>query len=104
MVQRTGPGGDGVFWTPVRIPGGIRQATRAELAALFAEPAPGRSMPADGWEFDAPQFPVGPDGMPEAAIDMMLKTGLSVTSGPACPGRPLSENVSSPILAHLVRS
>jgi predicted HTH transcriptional regulator len=37
MVQRTGPGGDGVFWIPVRIPGGTRQATRAEMAALFVE-------------------------------------------------------------------
>src|SRR5262249_7636488 len=50
MVQRTGPGGDGIFWCPVRIPGGTRQATRAELAALFAEPAPGRRAPGSAWE------------------------------------------------------
>ena len=87
MVQRTGPGGDGIFWAPVRIPGGTRQATRAELAALFAGPGPGRSMPADGWEFDAPQFPVSADGMPDAEIDMMLKTGLSVTPGAGMRGQ-----------------
>jgi len=94
MVQRTGSGGDGIFWVPVRIPGGTRQATRAELAALFAEPDPGRLQPADGWEVDAPRLPTGPDGAPLSAVDMMLKTGLSVTPGPACPGRPLSEKMT----------
>lgn len=93
MVQRTGPGGDGIFWCPVRIPGGTRQATRAELAALFAEPAPGRMAPTSAWEFDAPQLPTGTDGLPQVSVDMMLKTGLSVMPGPGCPGRPLSENV-----------
>lgn len=93
MVQRTGSGGDGIFWVPARIPGGTRQATRAELAALFAEPGPGRLQPTDGWEADAPRLPAGPDGAPLSAVEMMLKTGLSVTPGPACPGRPLSEKV-----------
>ena len=40
LVQRAvGSGNDKTtfFWIPVRIPGGTRQATRAELAALFAE-------------------------------------------------------------------
>ena len=97
MVQRTGPGGDGIFWTPVRIPGGTRQATRAELAALFAEPTPGRGAPGDGWAFDAPQIP-------DATVDMMFKTGLSVTPGPACPGRPLSENVLGGLAAALDKS
>jgi hypothetical protein len=104
MVQRTGPGGDGIFWAPVRIPGGTRQATRAELAGLFAEPVLGRSASASGWEFDAPQLPTGPDGLPEPAVDMMLKTGLSVTPGPACAGRPLSENVISGLAAALDKS
>lgn len=104
MVQRTGPGGDGIFWTPVRIPGGTRQATRAELAALFAEPAPGRRAPAAAWEFDAPQIPTSPDGTADPSIDMVLKTGLSVTPGPACPGRPLSENVIANLCAALDKS
>jgi hypothetical protein len=104
MVQRTGPGGDGSFWAPVRIPGGTRQATRAELAALFADPGPGYTMPAAGWEFDAPQFAVSADGVRDAEIDMMLKTGLSVTPGPACPGRPLSETVISGLAAALDKS
>jgi hypothetical protein len=104
MVQRTGPGGDGIFWCPVRIPGGTRQATRAELAALFAEPAPGRSAPASAWEVEAPQLPTRSDGLPEASVDMMLKTGLSVTPGPACPGRPLSENVIANLATALDKS
>jgi hypothetical protein len=104
MVQRTGPGGDSIFWTPVRIPGGTRQATRAELAALFAEPSPGRIAPASGWEFDAPQLPTGPNGLPEASVDMMFKTGLNVTPGPACPGRPLSENVIANLATALDKS
>ena len=91
MVQRTGPGGDGVSWIPVRIPGGTRQATRVEMAALFAEqPAAGLAQ-GGYWDFDAPQVPVGPEGAPDPAIDIVLKTGLRVTPGPACPGRPLSE-------------
>jgi hypothetical protein len=90
MVQRTGPGGDGIFWIPVRIPGGTRQATRAEMAALFAE-QPAAGIAQGGWDLNAPQVPAGPDGTPDPAIDLVLKTGLSVTPGPACPGRPLSE-------------
>ena len=88
MVQRTGPGGDSIFWIPVRIPGGTRQATRAEMAALFAgQPAAG-TWQGGSWNIDAPQLPAGPDGTPDPAIDMVLKTGLIVTPGPACPGRP----------------
>lgn len=37
MVQRSKrDGGGDIFWIPVRRPGGTRQATRAEMAALFA--------------------------------------------------------------------
>jgi predicted HTH transcriptional regulator len=58
MVQRTiGSGGDkaSTFWTPVRIPGGTRQATRAELAALFAE-QPVTAGQDSGWNIQAPQI------------------------------------------------
>lgn len=101
MVQRTGPGGDGIFWIPVRIPGGTRQATRAEMAALFAgQPAAGLTRAGD-WDVDAPQMPTGMDGTPDPAIDMIFKTGLGVTPGPACPGRPLSERVIGALAAAL---
>jgi len=60
MVQRTGSGGDGIFWIPVRIPGGTRQATRAEMAALFAEQLTARTGQAGSWNIDAPQIPSGP--------------------------------------------
>jgi len=104
MVQRTGPGGDGIFWIPVRIPGGTRQATRAEMAALFAgQPAAGIAQ-RGYWGIDAPQVPAGPDGTPDPAIDMVLKTGLSVTPGPACPGRPLSEAAVAELAAALDKS
>ena len=104
MVQRTGPGGDGIFWIPVRIPGGTRQATRAEMAALFAEQPAARTGQEDPGTFDAPQLPSGPDGTPDPAIDMILKTGLIVTPGPACPGRPLSEAVIAELAAALDKS
>jgi hypothetical protein len=104
MVQRTGPGGDGIFWTPVRIPGGTRQATRAEMATLFADQPAGRTGQGASWNIDAPQFPSGPDGAPDRAIDMILKTGLIVTPGPACPGRPLSEAVIANLAAALDNS
>jgi hypothetical protein len=91
MVQRTGPGGDGIFWIPVRIPGGTRQATRAEMAALFASQPSAYTAQGGTWHIDAPTIPSRPDGTPDPAIDMMFETGLIVTPGPACPGRPLSE-------------
>jgi hypothetical protein len=104
MVQRTGPGGDGIFWIPVRIPGGTRQATRAEMAALFAE-KPGAGIGQPGyWDLDAPQVPTGPDGLPDPGVDMVLKTGLGVMPGPACPGRPLSEAVLDELAAALDKS
>ncbi|MGO9195489.1 MAG: hypothetical protein ACLP8X_44550 [Streptosporangiaceae bacterium] len=102
MVQRTGPGGDGVFWIPVRIPGGTRQATRAEMAALFAGQLTARTGQGGSWNIDAPQVPSGPDGTPDPAIDMILKTGLVVTPGLACPGRPLSEMVIANLAAALL--
>jgi hypothetical protein len=103
MVQRTGPGG-GIFWIPVRIPGGTRQATRAEMAALFAErPAAGAVQP-DHWDFEAPQIPTGSDGQDDPQIDIVLKTGLRVPPGPACPGRPLSERAISELAAALDKS
>jgi hypothetical protein len=92
MVQRTGLGGDGIFWIPVRIPGGTRQATRAEMADLFAaSQSSAYTGQGETWHINAPTIPSGPDGTPDPAIDMMLKTGLIVTPGPACAGRPLSE-------------
>ena len=98
LVQRTiGSGEDktSLFWIPVRIPGGTRQATRAEMTALFAE-QPATVAPLSGnWDFDAPQLPAGKDGLPDQQVDMMLKTGLRVPPGPACPGRPLSERAIS---------
>jgi hypothetical protein len=106
MVQRTiGSGGDkaSIFWTPVRIPGGTRQATRAELAALFAEQPPTAGQDS-GWNIQAPQIPAGKDGTPDPAIDMILKTGLNITPGPACPGRPLSEKAISELAAALDKS
>lgn len=104
MVQRTGPGGDGIFWIPVRIPGGTRQATRAEMAALFADQTAARTGRGGSWDIDAPQVPSGPDGTPDRAIDMVLKTGLIVIPGPACPGRPLSETVIANLAAALYKS
>ena len=88
MVQRTiGSGGDkaSIFWTPVRIPGDTRQATRAELAALFAE-QPATAGQDSGWNIQAPQIPAGKDGTPDPAIDMILKTGLNIM--PGLPARP----------------
>jgi hypothetical protein len=104
MVQRTGSGGDGIFWTPVRIPGGTRQATRTEMAALFAEQAAPRVGGGGSWDVVAPQFPSGPDGTPDPAIDMILKTGLTIPPGPACPGRPLSESVMANLATALDKS
>jgi Schlafen, AlbA_2 len=104
MVQRTGSGGDGIFWIPVRIPGGTRQATRAEMAALFAQQPAAAIAQAGRWDFEAPQVPPGMDGTSDLAIDMVLKTGLRVTPGPACPGRPLSEAVIAELAAALDKS
>jgi hypothetical protein len=106
LVQRTaGSGNDKTtfFWIPVRIPGGTRQATRAEIAALFAEQSAGPAA-AGGWDFDAPRIPSGTDGVDDPQVDMMLKTGLRITPGPACPGRPLSERAVSELAAALDKS
>lgn len=106
LVQRAvGSGNDKTtfFWIPVRIPGGTRQATRAELAALFAE-HPSGAAAAGRWDFDAPRIPSGDDGLDDPQVDMMLKTGLRITPGPACPGRPLSERVLSELAAAVDKS
>jgi hypothetical protein len=107
LVQRTIGSGDdktNLFWIPVRIPGGTRQATRAEMAALFADqPATAWLQPGQ-WDFDAPQIPSGHDGLPDHQVDMMLKTGLRVPPGPACPGRPLSERAIDELAAALDKS
>jgi len=106
LVQRTvGSGEDKIslFWIPVRIPGGTRQATRAEMAALFAE-QPTTAGVQGNWDFDAPQMPGGKDGLPDSQVDMMLKTGLRVPPGPACPGRPLSERAISELATAVDRS
>jgi len=107
LVQRTiGSGQDktSLFWMPVRIPGGTRQATRAEMAALFTEqPTIAAAQPGQ-WDFDAPHMPSGKDGLPDDQVDMMLKTGLRVLPGPACPGRPLSDRAISELAAALDKS
>jgi hypothetical protein len=43
-----------MFWIPVRIPGSTRQATRAEMAALFAEQPTAAAIQGNQWELDAP--------------------------------------------------
>ena len=106
LVQRTaGSGHDKTtfFWIPVRMPGGTRQATRAEMAALFAEQPAGPDA-VGGWDFDAPRIPSGDDGLDDTQVDMMLKTGLRITPGPACPGRPLSERAVSELAVALDKS
>ena len=46
----------------------------------------------------------GPDGAADPGVDMVFKTGLRVTPGPACPGRPLSEAGIAELAAALDRS
>jgi hypothetical protein len=107
LVQRTIGSGDdktNLFWIPVRIPGGTRQATRAEMAALFADQPMTTAIQPGHWDFDAPRIPSGKDGQDDPQVDMMLKTGLRVPPGPACPGRPLSERAISELAAALDKS
>ena len=104
MVQRTGSGGDGIFWVPVRIPGGTRQATPAEMAALFADQPLANAGQPGSWSIEAPQIPSWRNGSPDTAVDMIFKTGLIVIPGPACPGRPLSETVIANLAAALDKS
>jgi Putative DNA-binding domain len=106
MAQRSIGSGDdktNLFWIPVRIPGGTRQATRAEMAALFAE-RPAATRQIGHWEFDAPQIPGRQDGQEDDQIDMVLKTGLRVPPGPACPGRALSERTLGELAAAVDKS
>ena len=106
LVQRTADSGHDkttFFWIPVRMPGGTRQATRAEMAALFAEQPAGPDA-VGGWDFDAPRIPSGDDGLDDTQVDMMLKTGLRITPGPACPGRPLLERAISELAVALDKS
>jgi hypothetical protein len=107
LVQRTIGSGDdktNLFWIPVRIPGGTRQATRTEMAALFADQPMTAVIQPGQWDFDAPQIPSGKHGLPDSGVDMVLKTGLRVPPGPACPGRPLSERAISELAAALDKS
>jgi len=107
MVQRTVGSGDdksSMFWIPVRIPGGTRQATRAEIGALFAEQPSATTVQGGQWDFDAPQLPQGGIDEPAGVADMVLKTGLRVRPGPACPGRPLSERAVGELAAALDKS
>jgi hypothetical protein len=100
MVQRTIGSGDdktNVSWMPVRTPGAVRQATRAEMAALFAEQRADQP-PATGWQIGAPT------GSMPGDVDFMLRTGLYITPGPAAPGRPLSERLIATLCALLSRS
>ena len=107
LVQRTiGSGEDKInlFWIPVRIPGGTRQATRAEMAALFTEDLAPTAFEPSGWDFNAPQIPSVSGGSDDPQIDMILKTGLRVRPGLACPGRPLSERAISELATALDKS
>jgi len=107
MAQRTVGSGDdktSMFWIPVRIPGGTRQATRAEIAALCAEQPSAATVQAGQWDFDAPQLPHGGIDEPAGVADMVLKTGVRVRPGPACPGRPLSERAVGELAAALDKS
>jgi hypothetical protein len=107
MVRRTNGSGEdkaSLYSVPIRIPGRTRQATRAEMAALFAEQPIAPGVQQGSWDFHAPQIPIGNDGIQDPQIDMILKTGLRVTPGPACPGRPLSERAISELAAALDKS
>jgi hypothetical protein len=107
LVQRTiGSGEDktSLFWIPVRIPGGTRQATRAEMASLFAEQQVTVMAHLGEWDFEAPHMPSGKGGLPDDQVDMMLRTGLRVLPGPSCPGRPLSERAISELATALDKS
>jgi hypothetical protein len=107
LVQRTvGTGVEktALFWMPVRIPGGTRQATRAEMAALFAEQSSPVASLASSWGFNAPQVPTGKDGLADPSVDMVILPGLRIAPGPAAPGRPLSERAISELCAALGKS
>jgi hypothetical protein len=107
LVQRTvGSGEDktNLFWIPVRIPGGTRQATRAEMAALFTEQPTTTEIQPGHWDFNAPQIPSRSDGADDPQVDMIFKTGLRVLPGPACPGRPLSERAINELATALDKS
>jgi hypothetical protein len=107
LVQRTiGSGEDKstIFWIPVRRPGGTRQATRAEMAALFAEQPAAAAVQASYWDFEAPQMPSGRDGLPDATADFVVLSGSRVAPGPAAPGRPLSERAIGALCAALDKS
>ena len=84
--------------------GGTRQATRAEIGALFAEQPSATTVQGGQWDFDAPQLPQGGIDEPAGVADMVLKTGLRVRPGPACPGRPLSERAVGELAAALDKS
>jgi hypothetical protein len=93
LVQRTiGSGNDktSVFWLPIRTPGGTRQASRAEMAALFSEQQKD-VLQQSSWQLNAPSFPTGQDGTPDSSVDLMIRTGLLIPAGPSPGGRPLSE-------------
>jgi len=107
LVQRTVGSGDdktSLFWIPVRIPGGTRQATRTEMAALFDEQPTAAAGQQGHWDFEAPRMPTLNGGQDDPQVDMILKTGLRVPPGPACPGRPLSERAISELAAALDKS
>lgn len=98
LVQRTIGSGDdkaSIFWIPVRRPEGTRQATRAEMAELFAEQPSAMLAQPGRWDFEAPRIPRGKDGQDGPDVDMMLRTGLHVPPGPACPGRPIRSGRSA---------
>jgi hypothetical protein len=112
LVQRTIRSGNDkstIFTVPVRRPGGTRQATRAEMASLFAE-QPEVFAEQSGWEVQAPHLPstqkLMDDGtaVATAPIDLRLQTGLFIQPGPSAPGRPLSERVIDDLCATLNRS
>jgi hypothetical protein len=79
-----------IFWAPVRMPGATRQATRAELSALFAEQGPAETPDAQ-WDFNGPDIPLARDGTDDDSVDLVMLSGLRVPAGPAAWGRPISE-------------
>jgi hypothetical protein len=98
FVQREGRGS--FFLAPVRMPGSTRQATRDELYALFTEQQPAEAQ-VDRWELNRPDIPRTRDGLPDSAVDFVIRSGLIVPVGPTAWGRPISQRVMGELAAGL---
>jgi hypothetical protein len=90
------------MWAPVWTPGSTRQATRAELHALFTEPGPA-DVPDDQWKFHRPDIPRDSDGS-RNTVDFVLLSGFRVPVAPEVRGRPLSQRAVARLGAALDRS